>query len=171
VPDTFNIDLWSTAQVFNTGHQLRVIISSSNYPRFEKNPNTGAPFKRNDSVFVVATQSVYRTPLMPSHLLLPILPGINPAVKEDHRDNLARSSNVTVQSITSNPEIHFCLPRNCNVSLVLYNALGRKVWSFNKSNYISGDHRVRLPQLASGVYFIHSEIGDDMEVQKIVIIK
>ena len=64
VLDTFYIDPWSTAQVFNAGHRLRVIVSPPNYPRFEKNPNTGAPFKRDNLVLVVVTQKVYRTPAM-----------------------------------------------------------------------------------------------------------
>lgn len=74
VPDTFIIDLWSTAYVFNAGHRLRIILSSSNYPRFEKNPNTGNSFKRDDSVFVVATQKIYRTTSLPSHILIPVFP-------------------------------------------------------------------------------------------------
>ncbi len=37
------IDLWSTAYSFNEGHKIRIAISSSNYPRFAINPNTGVP--------------------------------------------------------------------------------------------------------------------------------
>jgi len=39
--DEFEIDLWSTSIIFNKGHRIRVAISSSNFPRFEVNPNTG----------------------------------------------------------------------------------------------------------------------------------
>jgi len=42
-PVEVRIDLWSTAYRFNEGHKIRVAISSSNYPRFAINPNTGAP--------------------------------------------------------------------------------------------------------------------------------
>ncbi|GAH67812.1 unnamed protein product, partial [marine sediment metagenome] len=35
------VDCWSTAYVWAPGHKIRVIISSSNYPRFAANPNTG----------------------------------------------------------------------------------------------------------------------------------
>jgi predicted acyl esterase len=38
-----DVDLWSTSLVFNQGHRIRVEISSSNYPRFDVNPNTGWP--------------------------------------------------------------------------------------------------------------------------------
>ncbi|HZY90316.1 MAG TPA: CocE/NonD family hydrolase [Gemmataceae bacterium] len=40
-----DVDLWSTALVFNKGHRVRVAVSSSNSPRFEANPNTGRPFR------------------------------------------------------------------------------------------------------------------------------
>lgn len=74
VPDTFEIDAWSIGHVFNSGHQIRVIVSSSNYPRFSVNPNTGAEIIPDDPVTLVATNTVHMSPEMPSHLLLPILP-------------------------------------------------------------------------------------------------
>lgn len=43
VIETVVVDLWSTAYVFDPGHQIRVAISSSNSPRFLANPNTGLP--------------------------------------------------------------------------------------------------------------------------------
>jgi len=73
-PDTFEIDLWSIAHVFNAGHRIGVLISSSNYPRFEKNPNTGATFMRDDPTMLVATNTVFRSSDMASKLLLPVVP-------------------------------------------------------------------------------------------------
>lgn len=37
----YRIDLWSTANVFRKGHRIRLEVSSSNFPRFDRNPNTG----------------------------------------------------------------------------------------------------------------------------------
>ena len=39
----YAIDLWATSHVVKAGHRLRVDVSSSNFPRFDRNPNTGAP--------------------------------------------------------------------------------------------------------------------------------
>ncbi len=66
------IDLQSTSMVFNTGHQIRVAISSSNSPWFEPNPNTGIP---NDSISnaVKATQTIYLGGEHASYINLPIL--------------------------------------------------------------------------------------------------
>jgi len=36
------VDLWSTANVFLAGHRLRLEVASSSFPRFDRNPNTGA---------------------------------------------------------------------------------------------------------------------------------
>lgn len=42
-PTEIGVDLWSTSMIFNKGHRIRVAISSSNYPRFDVNLNTGFP--------------------------------------------------------------------------------------------------------------------------------
>lgn len=69
----FVIDLWATSYLFKTGHQLRVEISSSNFPRFDRNPNTGAPIGQGDQL-EVAGQTVYHREDFPSHIVLPIIP-------------------------------------------------------------------------------------------------
>ncbi len=71
------VDLWSTAYVFNKGHSIRVAISSSNYPRFDVNPNTGEPFKifnKKKDNFIKAAQTVYHAKKHASALVLPAAP-------------------------------------------------------------------------------------------------
>lgn len=68
------IDLWSTSYVFNSGHKIRVSISSSNYPRFDVNPNTGVkiePFDEN-TTFNYANNSIILAPQYPSGIIFPI---------------------------------------------------------------------------------------------------
>ena len=69
----FEIDLWATSHLFKTGHRLRVEISSSNFPRFDRNPNTGAPIGRDDRL-EAATQTVHHREEYPSHIVLPVIP-------------------------------------------------------------------------------------------------
>ena len=69
----YTIDLWATSNVFKKGHQIRVEISSSNFPRFDRNMNTGEAIG-TDSSFVSALQSVYHTAEYPSCVTLPIVP-------------------------------------------------------------------------------------------------
>jgi putative CocE/NonD family hydrolase len=72
-PTQIYIDLWPTSQVFFPGHQIRLEVSSSNYPRFDRNPNTGGDIAIACQV-LQATQSIYHSPEMASRLILPIIP-------------------------------------------------------------------------------------------------
>ena len=63
---------FATANIFKKGHRLRVDVSSSNFPRFDVNPNTGEPLGRNRRS-VTADNTVYHSALRPSHLVLPTL--------------------------------------------------------------------------------------------------
>ncbi|MBL9170272.1 MAG: CocE/NonD family hydrolase [Verrucomicrobiales bacterium] len=65
-----NIDLWSTSVIFNRGHRLRVQVSSSSFPGFDPNPNTGDGFRENSRT-QVARNSVLLDRNHPSHLTLP----------------------------------------------------------------------------------------------------
>jgi putative CocE/NonD family hydrolase len=67
------IDCWSTAYSFAPGHKIRVAISSSNYPRFDKNPNTGAPLARDYLNFNIANNTLLVGPLYNSSIILPRL--------------------------------------------------------------------------------------------------
>jgi putative CocE/NonD family hydrolase len=69
----FNIDLWATSNVFKAGHRMRLEVSSSNFPRFDRNANTGAPIG-TDATFVSALQTVLHTREHPSHVTLPVVP-------------------------------------------------------------------------------------------------
>jgi predicted acyl esterase len=79
------IDLWSTSLVFNKGHRIRVSISSSNHPRFDPNPNTGAPF-RSDNETVIATNTVFLDESHPSCVLLPVVTTQHIEEKEANRE-------------------------------------------------------------------------------------
>jgi putative CocE/NonD family hydrolase len=69
----YEIDLWPTSNVFLKGHRVRVEISSSNFPRFDRNPNTGHKFGA-DAEIIKANQEIYHDQLHPSHILLPVIP-------------------------------------------------------------------------------------------------
>jgi putative CocE/NonD family hydrolase len=68
------IDLWSTSNVFLKGHALRLEISSSNFPRFDRNLNT-AEQPESGQRFISARNVIYHDHKHPSALILPIVPG------------------------------------------------------------------------------------------------
>ena len=69
----YEIDLWDTSNVFKAGHCIRLEISSSNFPRFDRNPNTGHR-PGMDAELVPATQTIFHNGEYPSHLTLPVIP-------------------------------------------------------------------------------------------------
>jgi hypothetical protein len=69
----YTIDLWATSNVFKAGHRIRLEISSSNFPRFDRNTNTGELIA-GDSELKPAMQTVLHSSQYPSHVTLPIVP-------------------------------------------------------------------------------------------------
>jgi len=69
----YSIDLWATANVFKAGHRIRLYISSSNFPRFDRNLNTGDPIAGSTRL-LKAHQRVYHDARHPSALILPVIP-------------------------------------------------------------------------------------------------
>jgi putative CocE/NonD family hydrolase len=70
-PYEFVFKLYPTSNVFKKGHRIRLDISSSNWPRFDANPNTGGPLGREQK-YELAHQTIYHRAECPSHIVLPI---------------------------------------------------------------------------------------------------
>lgn len=69
----YEIDVWATSYVLQPGERLRVDITSSNFPRLNRNPNTGAPFGETTEM-TTAQQTIFLDKTHPSHIVLPIIP-------------------------------------------------------------------------------------------------
>jgi len=67
------LSLWSTSNVFLAGHKLRLEVSSSNFPRFDRNLNTGEEQARSKHM-VKATNTIYHDREHPSALIVPVVP-------------------------------------------------------------------------------------------------
>lgn len=81
------IRLYPTSNVFKKGHRIRVDLSSSNFPRFDVNPNTGEPLNDHRRV-QKALNTVHLDAGHPSHILLPVIPssGYNNSAVEHERN-------------------------------------------------------------------------------------
>lgn len=66
------IDVWSTSNIFLAGHRLRLEVSSSNSPRFDRNLNTGED-QAHATRMVTATNTIYHDRQHPSALVVPIV--------------------------------------------------------------------------------------------------
>jgi putative CocE/NonD family hydrolase len=75
----FEVDLRAIAQTFQAGHRLRVHVTSSDFPRYDRNLNTGGPVAR-EATGQVANNTVFHDGARPSHLLLPLMPGAKDSI-------------------------------------------------------------------------------------------
>jgi putative CocE/NonD family hydrolase len=69
----YTIDMRYTSIVFKAGHRIRVEIYSSNFPRWDRNLNTGHPIGQ-DAEIKVALQSILHNQQYASHIVLPVIP-------------------------------------------------------------------------------------------------
>src|SRR6266699_152059 len=69
----FSIDCWNTCQLLKTGHRIGLEISSSAFPKYDRNLNTGAPLGVTTEM-AVAEQRIYHDVEYPSAVVLPIIP-------------------------------------------------------------------------------------------------
>jgi uncharacterized protein len=69
----YTIDVGVTGNLFKKGHRIRLEVSSSNFPLYDRNLNTGNPLGQ-DAEIRVAHQTIYHSHPYPSHLLLPVVP-------------------------------------------------------------------------------------------------
>ncbi len=72
--EEYTIDMWATSNVFKAGHRIRIEVSSSNFPRYNRNLNKGEPVAAATEA-VTARQTIYHDPEYPSHIILPVIPG------------------------------------------------------------------------------------------------
>ena len=69
----YAIQVWPTSNLFKAGHRIRLEISSSNFPHYDRNLNTGHEFGQ-DSAMLVADQTIYHDRERASRVVLPIIP-------------------------------------------------------------------------------------------------
>jgi uncharacterized protein len=71
----YRIDLAATSNVFLPGHRVQVLVTSSSFPRFDRNPNTGNPLGVDGPDDLrPARQTIFHDTERPSHVLLPVIP-------------------------------------------------------------------------------------------------
>ncbi len=70
--EKYEIDLWGTSYIFKRGHRVQVVVTSSDFPRWDRNMNTGG-INAQESKSNVAFNSVFHDAEHPSHILLPLM--------------------------------------------------------------------------------------------------
>lgn len=167
VPNTIHectIDLPATALTFKAGHRIRVDVTSSNYPRFNRNANTGNamyPFGDGDTLVnpLAANNKVYTDgTINNSYITLPLTASPPLAISETGSDDIA-------VEIYPNPTAgKFYIHQTKSIDgYEIYNALGEKV------SGVDGDvHTGDLSAQPRGIYFLHIKVrGKTAAVKKV----
>jgi predicted acyl esterase len=153
------IDLPHIGQTFKSGHKLRVVITSSNYPKHNRNMNNGVgnmyPGNNPDSVFnpQIANNTIYVGGSNTSHLVLPV-DNTNTSINEYEINNIKIYPNPTTNFITISSE-------DIIENIILYSINGEKLVEV-KSNTIS------LKKYPKGSYFLEVETAKGVTTKKIV---
>ncbi len=181
-PTEFTIDLGSTAIAFAPGHQIRVAISSSNFPRFEVNPNTGKPFG-DFSEMRIAHQTIYHDAHHPSAIELPVLYPPKTWVMENRPRMLEEwclGQNYP-NPFNEQTSIPCRIPEkfqngHSSIKLTIFNTSGQKVkeWLFSEPrtgtfeiHWDAKDERGNL--LPSGVYIAQWQEGNHVQSIKMIL--
>jgi len=72
-PTEFNVYIGSTAMLFRKGHRIRIEITSSDFPRYNRHLNSDEPIGSARNI-QIATQRIYHSKTYPSHIILPVIP-------------------------------------------------------------------------------------------------
>jgi uncharacterized protein len=72
----FDVDAWNTCQEFGKGHKIRVEVTSSAFPKYDRNQNTGEALGKTANT-KVAEQTIYHDEQHPSYVILPLVPDKN----------------------------------------------------------------------------------------------
>jgi hypothetical protein len=160
-----NISLPNTAITFLAGHKIRIDITSSNYPRFNRNMNTGEPMYPGNSMDslvnpLMATNTVYSNSINASYISLPLVGfnGINSEgiVKEGIKvyPNPAKEElTVTSKEMISGIKIR--------------NPIGQTIFE----NYVllQNEIKINCSLIPNGIYFIEVQTAEGYDTQKIII--
>lgn len=183
----FTIDLWSTAIVFEPGHCIRLSVSSSNFERFEKNPNTGEPFRHN-TMSVPAHQFVYQDPDHPSAIVLPVVDTTDTLIAASETSTPYKYildqnypnpfNNETIIPLHFPDFSHRRPLSSQKTRLSIFDVLGRRVriWEFvpHPGERITlrwrGDDETGM-HLPSGIYVCRLTYGSQVETKKITLMR
>ncbi|MGH7495207.1 MAG: CocE/NonD family hydrolase [bacterium] len=177
-PYECEIDLWSTAMLFNRGHRIRVAISSSNAPRFDPNPNSGNPFRVGQDT-LVATNTIYLDATRPSHIVLPITSGfVSVAERADENVPVAFEMRQNYPNpVHHETSIAYVLPRAATVRLAIYNTLGQEIIRLQEGLLPPGKQVIKWHgrdragrRVARGIYLYRLQVNGTVTTRKLMLL-
>lgn len=156
------INLPNTCNTFLVGHKIRVDVTSSNYPRFNRNANTGGtmyPGGSMDSLVspVIANNTVYTNNLNTSYISMPLVGYVSGIDELD-------ASSITIYPNPVSNYLKIEHSEKGNVDVTIYNALGEKIVETTFSESI----KVNTENFAKGIYIVEVKSKNRVVTKKLV---
>jgi putative CocE/NonD family hydrolase len=164
------VELQNLAMTFLKGHQLRIDVSSSDYPHFDVNLNNGgAMYVAGDTVIV--TNYIYHDAARLSRILLPVATTTSVQNRSASAPAIYRLDQNFPNPFNPSTAIRFSLPEREHVTLRVFDVLGREMAKILDSEVEAGIHTVVLnaENLSSGVYFCQLRAGNFSAVKKLLV--
>jgi len=144
VPVLLTLDLGPTSIIFNTGHRIRVSVTSSNAPRFLPNPNTGAMYLEEGAGGQIAHTTILHNADYPSTIILPIR-------LEDAQDTAATHDEISIQ------DVMVPMPDGIRLATTIYLPAGEGPWPTVLERTPDGrelEHEMGLEAAEAGIAFV-----------------
>jgi putative CocE/NonD family hydrolase len=166
------VELQQLALTFRKGHRIRIIVSSSNYPKFDINPNTGGPLYQAAEP-LVATNRIHMGGAHLSRVTMPVM-----EQQSGVAVSVAAHTEIRLDANMPNPfdgttTIRFALPRREHARLMVYDILGRKVATLIDGMTDAGSHVVEwnAEDLPAGIYLCRLEAAAGETTQRSMIMR
>jgi uncharacterized protein len=150
------VGLQNLAMTWRAGHRLRLIVTGSNYPQFERNLNVTSPLYGGGDTLIATTQ-IFGRPDRPTHLMLPIAAGTSRVDVE----NQAGSPVSLPSRLAGIVPVRFVMTERAAVSITLHDMLGRTIVNVLDDEREAGRHEVGFDAdgLAEGSYLLRVVIA------------
>jgi hypothetical protein len=162
------IELPNTAITFPAGHKIRIDVTSSNYPKYNRNMNTGGnmyPNHNGDTLVnpLIATNTVYLNSIYHSNIILP-LKDYSATIKENESDNNKFNDIL----IYPNPTTGISTIKGKNIQKIeVINVYGQIIKQYSIINNQSTI--INLKDEPKGMYFVKIQTTDFIKVKKILL--
>ena len=175
--DSLTITLPPTAIVFNSGHKIKICLSSSNYPRFETNPNTGAePNDRSEPI--TAENTIYTGGEYASYALLPLVNQETSVAQSEKTPQTFQLLQNYPNPFNGTTHISFYLNQPDYVTLTVYNSIGQHIKTIHQGTLNTGaysfvwDAKNETEQMvSSGIYYYRISTHSGYRSGKMLYIK
>ena len=145
------VDLQNLAITFRKGHRIRIIVTSSNYPHFDLNPNTAAPLYHSVDT-LVAHNTIFSQPGIVSSLRLPVRRSTSRVLPTPANGDLPTIGSIATEAGTM--RVGVSLAHAAHITLDVFDPLGRHMATLHDDRMDAGTHEVVWPGARPGIWLV-----------------